>query len=58
MTPTEQRFDVAVRDDEGRMETIVMVTPIDGDEKQARAIAELVREHYQTTADVMEVADE
>lgn len=59
MTPPEQqRFDVAVRDDEGRIETLVTVTPIDGDDEQAETIAELVREHYQTTADVMEVADE
>ena len=52
------RHDVAVRDDDGCVETLVTVTAMDGDEGQAEEIAELVREHYQTTADVMEVADE
>jgi hypothetical protein len=52
---TERGFDVAVRDDEGRIETMVTVTPIDGDEAQAQEIAELVRDHYQTTADVFDV---
>ena len=55
MIPAERGFDVAVRDDEGRIETVVTVTPIDGDEEQAEAIAELVREEYQTTADVFDV---
>ena len=49
--------DVAVRDDEGRVETMVTVTAVDGDEAQAEAIAELVRSEYQTTADVFEEAD-
>lgn len=48
-------FDVAVRDDDGRIETMVTVTPVDGDGEQAAAIAELVREHYQTTEDVFDV---
>lgn len=52
MRQTERGFDVAVRDDEGRIETMVTVTPIDGDEEQAEAIAELVRDEYQTTDDV------
>lgn len=47
-------FDVAIRDDEGRVETLVTVTPIDGDDEQAEAVAELVREEYQTTEDVFE----
>ena len=55
MTSSQSRFDVAVRDDAGRIETMVTVTPIDGDDEQAEAIAELVREHYQTTADVMDI---
>jgi len=49
---TERGFDVAVRDDEGRIETMVTVTPIDGDEEQAEAIAEFVSDEYQTTDDV------
>jgi hypothetical protein len=52
---TERGFDVAVRDDEGRIETMVTVTPIDGDEEQAEEIAELVRDEYQTTDDVFDV---
>ena len=55
MRRTERGFDVAVRDDEGRIETFVTVTPIDGDEEQAEAIANLVREEYQTTDDVFDV---
>ncbi|PHQ45895.1 hypothetical protein DJ68_10300 [Halorubrum sp. C3] len=55
MRQTERGFDVAVRDDEGRIETMVTVTPIDDDEEQAEAIAELVRDHYQTTDDVFDV---
>jgi len=51
----ERGTDVVVRDDEGRVETMVTVTAIDGDEAQAAAIADLVREHYQTTADVFDV---
>jgi len=57
MRATEHGFDVAVRDGEGRVETMVTVTPIDGDDEQAEAIAELVREHYQTTTDVMDVEE-
>ena len=52
------RHDVAIRDAEGRVETLVTITAMDGDEEQAEAVAELVREEYQTTAEVMEVADE
>lgn len=57
MTHAQQRFDVAVRDDDGRIETIVTVTPMDGDDEQAEAIADLVREQYQTTADVMDLEE-
>jgi hypothetical protein len=53
--PTERGFDVAVRDDEGRIETFVTVTPIDGDEEQAEEVAELIRDEYQTTRDVFDV---
>ena len=55
MRRTERGFDVAVRDDEGRIETMVTVTPIDGDKEQAEEIAELVRDEYQTTDDVFDV---
>ena len=54
----ERGIDVVVRDDEGRVETMVTVTAIDGDEAQASEIAELVREHYQTSDDVFDVTDE
>jgi len=47
-------LDVAIRDDEGRIKTMVTVTPIDGDTAQAEAVAELVRENYQTTDDVFD----
>jgi len=53
MTP--EQLDIAVRDDEGRIETMVTVTPIDGDKTQAEAIRDLVREEYQTTADVFDI---
>jgi hypothetical protein len=36
---------------------MVTVTPIDGDDDQAEAITELVREHYQTTDDVMDAVE-
>lgn len=52
MTRAQKRFDVTVRDDEGRVETVVTVTPIDGNVAQATEIAELVRDEYQTTGDV------
>ena len=55
MSRTERGFDVAVRDDEGRIETFVTVTPIDGDEEQAEEVAELIRDEYQTTRDVFDV---
>jgi hypothetical protein len=58
VTPSPKRFDVSIRDDEGRVETLVTITAMDSNDEQAEAIAELVREEYQTTADVMEVADE
>ena len=58
MTSSQSRFDVAVRDDAGRIETMVTVTPIDGDDKQAEAIAELVRDEYQTTEDVFDVEED
>lgn len=57
MRQTERGFDVAVRDDEGRIETMVTVTPIDGDEEQAEAIAELVSDEYQTTDDVFDAEE-
>jgi len=57
VTPATEGIDVAVRDDEGRVETFVTITAIDGDEAQAEAIAELVREEYQTTRDVMDVEE-
>ena len=58
MTRTQKRFDVTVRDDEGRVETLVTVTPVDGNVAQATEIAELVREEYQTTDDVFDVGEE
>jgi len=54
---TESGFDIAVRDDEGRIETMVTVTPIDGDVAQATEIAELVRDEYQTTDDVFDIEE-
>ena len=57
MRQTERGFDVAVRDDEGRIETMVTVTPIDGDEEQAEAIAELVHDEYHTTDDVFDAEE-
>ncbi|RLM81266.1 hypothetical protein DVK05_09725 [Halorubrum sp. Atlit-8R] len=57
MRQTERGFDVAVRDDEGRIETMVTVTPIDGNVAQATEIAELVREEYQTSDDVFDVEE-
>jgi len=54
----ERGIDVVVRDDEGRVETMVTISAIDGDEEQAEAIAELIRDEYQTTADVFEEADD
>jgi len=54
---TERGFDVAVRDDDGRIETMVTVTPIDGDVAQATEIAELVRDEYQTTDDVFDIEE-
>ena len=50
-------LDVAIRGDDGRLETMVTITPIDGDQAQAAAVAELVREHYQTTDDVFHVEE-
>lgn len=50
-------LDVAIRDDKGRLETMVTITPIDGDQSQAAAVAELVREHYQTTDDVFDIME-
>lgn len=58
MMGVHEQTDVAIRDDAGRIETMVTITAIDGDEEQAEAIAELVREHYQTTADVMDVDEQ
>ena len=55
---TRATHDVFVRDDEGRVETMVTVTAVDGNEAQASEIAELVREHYQTTDDVLEEVDD
>ena len=57
MLGSHGQTDVSIRDDEGRIETVVTITAIDGDEAQAEAIADLVREHYQTTEDVMDVDD-
>jgi len=57
MLGSHERTDISVRDDDGRIETIVTITAIDGDEEQAAEIAGLVREHYQTTADVMDVEE-
>ena len=57
MRQTERGFDVAVRDDEGRIETMVTVTPIDGNVAQATKIVELVRDEYQTTEDVSDVKE-
>lgn len=48
------RHDVAIRDDAGRIETLVTVTAIDGDEEQAEQVAALVAEQYQTTEDVVD----
>jgi hypothetical protein len=57
MRRTERGFDVAVRDDEGRIETFVTVTPIDGNVAQATEIAELVRDNYQTSDDVFDIEE-
>lgn len=48
------RHDVAIRDDAGRIETLVTVTAINGDEAQAEQVAALVAEQYQTTSDVVD----
>ena len=40
------RHDVAIRDAEGRVETLVTVTAMDGDEEQAEAVAALVRDAH------------
>lgn len=50
-------LDVAIRGDDGRLETMVTITPIDGDQAQASEVAALVRDHYQTTDDVFDVTE-
>ena len=51
-------LDVCVRDDDGRIETMVTVTAVDGDKAQASEIADLIREHYQTSDDVFDADQE
>lgn len=39
-----ESHDVTLRDDDGRVKTLVTITPMDGDGEQAKAIGELIRD--------------
>ena len=50
--------DITVRDDDGEVVAMVTVSPVGCDGTTARAIADLIRSRYRTTADVDVEAEE
>lgn len=46
---------ITIRDDEGHIQTMITVTPFDGNEELAESVAAMIREEYQTTPDVIDV---